>query len=123
MGQQQMMLVVLVTILVGLATMIAINTFQAAHDEANIDAVRQDILTAHNYSRAYYTKSVQMGGGGGSFSEITMDDILLSEENDNAVYEIIATSGNEFTLSYIPQYRGEVYTVTIRFDEIIWEDK
>lgn len=118
-----MMLVVLVVILVGIATIVAINTFQEAHREANTDAVRQDILMAYNYSRTYFTKPVQMGGGGGSFSEITLDDILLPEENDNAVYEIIATSGNEFTLSYISQYSGETYTVTIRFDEIIWEDE
>jgi len=115
------MLVVLVTIIVGIATIVAINTFQEAHREANTDAIRQEILMAHNYARTYFTKPVQMGGGGGSFSEITLDDILLPEENDNAVYEIIATSGSDFTLSYIPRFEGGPYTVRIMFSEIDWE--
>jgi len=43
MGQQQLLLVILVTIIVGIATVVAINTFGAAADSANLDAVRQDM--------------------------------------------------------------------------------
>lgn len=40
MGQQQLLLVILVTIIVGIATVVAINTFSSAADSANLDAVR-----------------------------------------------------------------------------------
>ncbi|MDZ7715010.1 MAG: hypothetical protein U5J95_02240 [Balneolaceae bacterium] len=44
MGQQQLLLVILVTIIVGIATVVAINTFSSASDSANVDAVRGDLL-------------------------------------------------------------------------------
>ena len=44
MGQQQLLLVILVTIIVGIATVVAINTFSSASEQANIDAARQDML-------------------------------------------------------------------------------
>lgn len=120
MGQQQMLLVVLITILVGIATIVAINTFQDAHDGANMDAIRQDILQAHSQSQVFYSKPVQLGGGGGSFSMITLQDILLPEENDNATYEITETSDDSFTLSYEPRSLSETFTATISYDVITW---
>jgi Tfp pilus assembly protein PilE len=120
MGQQQLLLIVLVMILVGIATIIAITTTQQASAESNIDAVRQEILQAHAQSRVFFTKPEMMGGGGSSFSAITLNDLLLAEENDNARYEIIETSADNFTLSYIPHYRDGTYTATISYDQITW---
>lgn len=120
MGQQQMLLVILITILVGIATIVAINTFQDAHEGANMDAVRQEIFQAHSQSQSFYSKPVQLGGGGGSFSMITLSDILLPEENDNALYEITETSDDSFTLSYKPQSLEGTYTATISYNEVTW---
>jgi Tfp pilus assembly protein PilE len=120
MGQQQLLIVILVTIVVGIATFVAINTFQQAHDESAYDAVRQDILQAQAQSKAFYLKSISMGGGGGTFSEISLKHLLLTDYNENANYEIDETSVDDFTLSYTPHFNQRTYTVTIRFDEIIW---
>ena len=52
MGQQQLLLVILVTIIVGIATVVAINTFGTAADNANIDAVRNDMTAIASLTRA-----------------------------------------------------------------------
>jgi len=120
MGQQQLLLIVLVMLLVGIATVIAIRTTQQASAESNMDAVRLEILQAHSHARVFYTKPFMMGGGSSSFDGVTLNDLLLSEENDNARYEIIETSADNFTLSYIPHYRNGTYTATISYDQITW---
>ena len=120
MGQQQLLLVILVTIVVGIATFVAINTFQIANEESSLDAIRQEIHQAHAQSKAYFLKSSSMGGGNGSYSNITIHDLLLLDENEYAIYTISETSIENFTLSYTPHFNNQTYSVTISFDEIIW---
>lgn len=53
MGQQQLLLVILVTIIVGIASAVAITTFSSASDSSNVDAVRQDMLSIGSTSQGY----------------------------------------------------------------------
>ena len=71
MGQQQLLLVILVTILVGIATVVAINIFGTAAEQANRDAVRQDLLSAVAQGQAIWARPAAMGGAGGSFDNLT----------------------------------------------------
>ncbi len=75
MGQQQLLLVILVTIIVGVATVVAINVFGTSAINANKDAVRQDMLTIGSQAQGWYMKPTMMGGGGGSFQNITFDNM------------------------------------------------
>lgn len=94
MGQQQLLLVILVTILVGIATVVAINVFGTQAEEANVDAVRQDILGAAAQAQGYYTRPDMMGGGGNSFGGIEINDLGIagvtndSPNNQNGSYEL-----------------------------------
>ncbi|REL33200.1 hypothetical protein DYD21_13175 [Rhodohalobacter sp. SW132] len=67
MGQQQLLLVILVTIIVGIATVVAINTFGSAADQANIDAVNNDIAALASAAQGYYMRPGMLGGGGRTF--------------------------------------------------------
>ncbi|MEX0661118.1 MAG: hypothetical protein WEA58_01140 [Balneolaceae bacterium] len=67
MGQQQLLLVILVTIIVGIATVVAINTFGSAADQANIDAVNNDIASLASAAQSFYMKPTMLGGGSRSF--------------------------------------------------------
>ncbi|MDZ7718745.1 MAG: hypothetical protein U5K72_08020 [Balneolaceae bacterium] len=62
MGQQQLLLVILVTIIVGIATVVAINIFGTAAEQANRDAVRQDLLAAAAQAQGIYSRPEMMGG-------------------------------------------------------------
>jgi hypothetical protein len=70
MGQQQLLLVILVTIIVGIATVVAINTFGAAADQANLDSVRNDVAAIASSAQGFYMKPTMLGGGGRTFTGI-----------------------------------------------------
>ena len=121
MGQQQLLLVILVTIIVGIATVVAINTFSSSADSANIDAVRNDVAYIAAAAQGYYTKPTMLGGGGNDFSDITFNDIIFAADsvnadgkraiNANGVY-IIAASTSSFTVTAHPTRR---ITSTVNF--------
>lgn len=101
MGQQQLLLVILVTIIVGIATVVAINTFGSAADSANLDAVRQDVASIAASSQGYFMKPTMMDGGGRSFDGITFNKIAFAASgmntdatiawNDNGTYQLNPT--------------------------------
>lgn len=114
MGQQQLLLVILVTIIVGIATVVAINVFGTSAASANEDAVRQDILTIASASQGWYIKPEMMGGGGNSFTGIDFTKFNFSAEkisatdpkiaeNMNGTYTItVAGDGASFTVTADP---------------------
>jgi len=109
MGQQQLLLVILVTIIVGIATVVAINTFGAAAEQTAVDAVRLDLLTIGASSQSFYMRPRMLGGGGRSFNNppITFQNVafggsLISSteaENENGIYTIEEPQANEFIIS------------------------
>jgi hypothetical protein len=84
MGQQQLLLIILGVIIVGIAIAVGLSLFSAQSIESNRDALINDInnLNAHAYQ--YYIRPTSMGGGGGSFVGYTIPTKMAS--NDNATY-------------------------------------
>jgi len=111
MGQQQLLLVILVTIIVGIATVVAINTFGSAADAANLDAVRNDVAAIASAAQGYYMKPEMLGGGGRTFTGITFEDFGfaangiaadgLTAQNENGRYELSVTA-QEITVTAHP---------------------
>jgi len=120
MGQQQILIVILVTIIVGIATIVAIDNMQSAHNASVYEAIQQDIMQAQSQSIAYHKKAVMMGGGGGSFIGMTLDDILLPEVNENAGYQLDNITQGSFTILATTVY-GFSVEATITGEEISWE--
>lgn len=120
MGQQQLLLVILVTILVGIATVVALSVFGSSNRNANVDAVRQDMLTIAASAQGWYIKPEMMGGGNSSFDGSTTtagvgmtfkdisfpaDSIYAGDKiasNMNGTYEIVSESANNFVLKGTP---------------------
>ncbi len=115
MGQQQLLLVILVTIIVGVATVVAINIFGQSAENANIDATRQDVLTLSAMGQGWYIKPELLGGGGGDFTNITaselgfgyIDDGTLTEpitqfENENATFTLTGST-TDLTINAVPK--------------------
>ena len=71
MGQQQLLLLALSTIIVGLAIVMGINMFGENAAQSNLDAVTNDVLTIASRAQGWYRKPAQMGGGGRSFSGLS----------------------------------------------------
>lgn len=133
MGQQQLLLVILVTIIVGIATVVAINTFGSAADSANLDAVRQDVASIAASAQGFYMKPTMLGGGGNSFApggnSITFEDIAfaangissdgLTAQNENGFYVISGASNTEFTVTAHPSSDESYVAGTVDSDGVL----
>lgn len=90
MGQQQLLLIVLGVIIVGIAIVVGINLFQASAIQANRDAVVADLNNLAAQAQQYYKKPTSLGGGGNSFVGFTIPTGMSS--NANGTYTI-STAG------------------------------
>jgi hypothetical protein len=68
MGQQQLLLIVLGVIVVGIAVVVGINLFNANAVSSNRDAVISDLNNLGAMAQQYYKKPISMGGGGNTFN-------------------------------------------------------
>lgn len=67
MGQQQLLLIVLGVIIVGIAVVVGINMFSASSASANQDAIISDLTNLASMAQQHYRKPAALGGGGNSF--------------------------------------------------------
>ena len=67
MGQQQLLLIVLGIIVVGIATIVGINLFSTTSTEVGRDQVISVLTSLSSDAQAYYLKEKQYGGGGSSY--------------------------------------------------------
>ena len=72
MGQQQLLLIVLGVIVVGIAVVVGINLFSANAVSANRDGVVADLTNLGAMAQQYYRKPAAMGGGGNTFTGWTI---------------------------------------------------
>ena len=72
MGQQQLLLIVLGVIIVGIAVVVGISLFNANAKEAAKDGVVSDCTNLGAMAQQYFKKPVSMGGGGNSFAGFTV---------------------------------------------------
>ena len=70
MGQQQLLLIVLGVIIVGIAVVVGINLFNANAEESAKDGIVSDCTNLGAMAQQFYKKPVSMGGGGNAFSDV-----------------------------------------------------
>lgn len=94
MGQQQLLLIILGVIVVGIAVAVGITMFQDNAISANRDAVTNDLVNLASRAQQYYRRPAALGGGGNSFVGLTADAAGLAKltsktTNANGTYSII----------------------------------
>ena len=109
MGQQQLLLILIVTIVVGIATVVGIQMFGEGARAAVYDAVRLDLLEIGVEAQGYYVRPTSIDGGGRSFEGLDFTKLSLSvdisEDSDNvatnlnATYTISGQSRTEFLVT------------------------
>ena len=97
MGQQQLLLIILGVIIVGIAIAVGLSLFSANSVQANKDACINDInnLAANAYQ--FYIRPTSMAGGGGTYVGYTIPFKMSS--NDNATYVASAQSTTNCTFT------------------------
>jgi Tfp pilus assembly protein PilE len=98
MGQQQLLLIILGVIVVGIAVAVGITMFSDNAVSANKDAVTNDLVNLASRAQQYYRRPTALGGGQGSFTGLTADAAGLAKltskaTNANGTYSIL-TAGD-----------------------------
>lgn len=68
MGQQQLMLIVLGVVIVGIAVTVGINMFSSGAIDANRDQVISQVVHLSSKAQTFFRKPASMGGGDNSFA-------------------------------------------------------
>jgi len=99
MGQQQLLLIVLSVIIVGIAVVVGINMFNSQAASSNLEAVTNDLLNLAARAQQYYVKPTGMGGGGNDFSTLTdITQIMPDPNNENGTYSISGATTTDVTI-------------------------
>jgi len=72
MGQQQLLLIVLGVIIVGIAVVVGINLFTANSSESNRNGVTADLVNLASLAQQHYRKPTSLGGGANTFTGFTI---------------------------------------------------
>ena len=96
MGQQQLLLLILGVIIVGLAIAVGLSLFSAQSIQSNKDAIINDLNNLGAYCYQFKIRPLSMGGGSGSYANCTLPSKMSS--NDNATYALSNKSANAITI-------------------------
>ena len=78
MGQQQLLLIILGVIVVGIAVAVGITMFKDNAVSANRDAVTNDLINLGARAQQFYRRPIALGGGQGKFDGLTSLSMLTS---------------------------------------------
>ncbi len=112
MGQQQILLIILVTIIIGIATLVSINIISSGADSSNRDAVRQDLSSAASYVQSIWERPNVLGGANRRFTNL--DEVIILQylnipateyqpgdteaKNSNGTYRVQIVSNSELII-------------------------
>ena len=93
MGTQQILLIVLGVIIVGIAAVVGISIFGTNAQQSNADAVLSDCLRIATGAQAWCGKPSMLGGGNYSFNSLTLQKCgWQSASNENGTYQLSQVS-------------------------------
>lgn len=101
MGQQQLLLIVLGVIIIGIAVVLGIVIFRQSAIDQKRDQVINEGLTVANNAVQYYNKPKSLGGGGYSFEGWEIPRQLINSPSGTFTFEVnpnnvvITGTGNE----------------------------
>ena len=98
MGQTQLLMIVLAVIIVGIAVAVGITQFGESALTANRDAVAQDCQRIVSQTQQWYRKPTSLGGGGNTFTGVTLPKIGVGSSNQNGSYALTVDSANQITV-------------------------
>ena len=111
MGQQQLLLIILAIIVIGVSVAIANQLFGASAEDSNKDRIVSELVYMGTISLQYYVKPAGMAGGGRNFANWQIPTQL--DSTPNGTYTILQADNNQLILEGIP-IQGSGYTWNVR---------
>lgn len=113
MGQQQLLLIILGVIIVGIAVGVGISQFGAQSTESNKDGVTTGVINVGANAYQFKIRPTTMGGGSGSYLGYVLPTKLASDEN--GTYAASGASRTGITITGTSALNGS-WTVTCTVD-------
>jgi Tfp pilus assembly protein PilE len=98
MGQQQLLLIILGVIVVGIAVAVGITMFTDNAVSSNRDAVASDLVNLAGRVQQYFHRPISVGGGGQAFDGLTLASLTNKTQNSNGTYSIVGTPSGTTTV-------------------------
>ncbi|MDH4069199.1 MAG: hypothetical protein OEV30_02130 [Ignavibacteria bacterium] len=122
MGQQQLLLIILGVIVVGIAVAVGITMFQDNAVSANRDAVTNDLVNLAARAQQYYRRPTALGGGQGSFATIQLNHLTSKPSNANGSYVLSSPSAASVTLTGTGVELGNDGSTPVEVEMIVYAD-
>jgi len=128
MGQQQLLLIILGVIVVGIAVAVGITMFNDSATSANRDAVTNDLINLASRAQQYYRRPTALGGGGGSFTGLSGNIKLLTKTsgtamvNGNGTYTIVSAAASSVQLQGTGTETGNDGANPVKVVMNVWAD-
>ena len=131
MGQQQLLLIILGVIVVGIAVAVGITMFSDSAISANRDALTNDLVNLASRAQQFYRRPTSLGGGGNSFTLLTADAAGMARltnngTNANGSYSIALAGSGTGTAATVEilgvgneLYNGAAVSVRVK----VWPDR
>ena len=114
MGQQQLLLIVLGTIIVGVAVVVGINMFTTGAVNAERDALLQDVNNIASSAASYWRKPAALAGGARSFAAATDVTVFGADSsNANGSFVMSDITPTSFTLTVTGANEGVIVVASI----------
>ena len=115
MGQQQLLLIVLGVILVGVAVVLGINYFSVGAEEGAKDELVAHCLTIGANAQQWFKKPTEMGGGGNTFAGFNThfgNNLTGLAATTNGDYTVSAGTATLVTITGTPNIVDYTWTVS-----------
>ena len=112
MGQQQLLLIILGVIIVGIAIAVGLSLFSAQSIQSNRDAIINDLNNLAAQAYQYRIRPSSMGGGQGKYDSFTIPSKMSA--NENAKYAATVTTDAITVVATSAQ--NTTNTVTVKID-------
>ncbi len=126
MGQQQLLLLVLGIVIVGLAVVVGISAFTENQRKNRLDHMQSEGADLGAQAQAWFLKPSIFSGGNQDWTGFTMDNLGVATNGDgdyvnlfDQVYSVQSISGNTLTLHAVDAISGFEFDIVIEaYDEI-----
>ena len=114
MGQQQLLLIILGVIIVGIAIAVGLSLFSAQSVQSNRDAIINDLNNLAAQAYQFRIRPASMGGGQGDYTTFTLPTKMKT--NENGTYTAAPTTNTIVFTAVSAQNASNSIKVTIDSD-------
>lgn len=122
MGTQQLLMVVIGVILVGIMIAVGLFMFRDQSAATNRDEISNDLVYLSSQAQKYYRRPTILGGGNNSFATLTIDKLTSRPSNANGSYSVVDPMQNQVTIVGVGLETGNDGANPVQITVTVWAD-